>query len=601
MKPLLLLAALLTSVLVRAQIITTIGGTGAYGCAGSGGPATAAQIGQLNGITIDTLGNVYVSSYTCRRVFKIDRAGMITTVAGIGVMGSDGDGGPATAAKLGIPSGLATDRSGNLFICDNENSVIRKVNAAGIISTICGDATVIGGGYTGDGGPAVRALLSGPEGLATDAAGNLFIADANNNVVRKIATSGIITRVAGNGYFAYTGDGGSPLAAGVKYPVAVAVAPDGTMYITDPDNHLIRKVSGGIITTIAGNGAAGYTGDGGPASAAQLHFPNSLSTDRLGNLYIADVYNQAIRKINTAGIITTYAGNGTEGHSGDGGPAVLAQLNLPQGLAIDKYGYAYISELNGAYVRKIDTCWNPDIAPITGASTLCVGDTATLNDAAPSGRWTSSDTGVATVSGSGLVTAHRRGLDTIVYTTTNACATLHTAKPIVVGPYAGVITGGMPIRPGSDTFCYYAGLTVSGAPGGVWGLTDTTVATISGGLVRPIRLNVRDTAFYAIADSCGTDTAFFSFVLSWCPELVNPAIPSPAAIGTILLYPNPANKTLQITAAANISEVHIISAIGQTVYTGAPNAAETAIDIAALPAGIYYVRTNAGIARFLKE
>lgn len=600
MKPLLLLAALLSSFFAQSQIITTIGGTGVYGCTGSGGPATSAQIGQLNGITLDTLGNVYVSSYTCRRVFKIDRAGIITTVAGIGVMGSDGDGGPATAAKLGIPAGLATDRSGNLFICDNENSVIRKVNAAGIISTIAGDATVTGGGYTGDGGPAVRALLSGPVGLATDAAGNLFIADANNNVVRKIATSGIITRVAGNGYFAYTGDGGSPLAAGVQYPVSVAVAPDGTMYIADEDNHLIRKVSGGIITTIAGNGVAGYTGDGGPASAAQLHYPKTLSTDRFGNLYIADVYNHAIRKINTAGIMSTYAGNGTMGHSGDGGPAVLAQMNLPQGVAVDKYGFAYISELDGAYVRKTDTCSVPDIAPITGDSLLCEGDTATLHDAAGGGMWISRDTAVATISSGGRITGMRRGLTTITYTTTNACATLQATKSVTVGPFAGVITGDRPIRPGVDTFCYIAYLSTTGAPGGVWGLTDTTIANISGGFVRPLYFNLRDTAFYAVTDSCGTDTAFFSFVLLWCPDLVSPAAPK-AAIAAIKLYPNPAGSLLHIAAATTITEVSIINTVGQTMYTAAPQSPETIIDIAALPPGVYYVRTNAGIARFLKE
>lgn len=573
------------------QTITTIAGTGLWACSGTGGAAMSAGVGQVYSVTTDTAGNVYVGASTCRKVLKIAPSGIISAYAGNGVGGGLGDGGPATAAQLGQPTSLATDRFGNLYISDNENSVIRKVNAAGIISTVAGDASVVGGGYSGDGGPASAALLQWPEGIATDAAGNLYVADNGNSIIRKISTAGIITRIAGDGSWTYSGDGGSALMAGIPCPRGLAVDRYGNLFVSDDVNHRVRKIStAGIITCVAGTGVIGYTGDGGAGNAATLRYPRGLSTDRVGNLFIADAGNNVIRMVDTGGMIVTFAGNGGPGHSGDGGPATMAQISHPYDVHVDRWGVKYIGELNGAYVRRTDTCLAPIVASVTGDTSLCAGDTVNLDCTTMGGVWSSTDTLVATVDTTGSVVAGTRGVSTISYTVTNSCASVSRSRTVIVGPYAGSIFvfGHTPSASGVDTFCYHVDLTCTGAPRGVWKLKDTTTATINAfGSVSPITFGVVDTAMYIVSDSCGADTAFFDFVIEWCIESV------PGVAGEsrpVKVWPNPCGEALYFAGVGEGALYRIEDMTGRTVKAGRAEQGTTALDVKELPAGLYVLQ-----------
>ncbi len=331
-----------------AGVISTVAGDGTYGFGGDGGPAVAAQLDTPYGVAVDGAGNLYIADRLNHRIRKVDSAGAISTVAGGGPIG---DGGAAVAAQLYSPRGVAPDGAGNLYIADSFNNRIRKVDAAGVISTVAGAGTR---GYGGDGGAATEAQL-GPRGVALDGAGNLYIADASNRRIRKVDAAGVISTVAGTGAYGFGGDGGPAVAAQLRDPSDVALDGAGNLYIADSYNHRIRKVdAAGVITTVAGDGTRGYGGDGGPAVAAQLYFPYGVAPDGMGNLYIADRDNNRIRKVDAAGVISTVAGNGTRGYSGDGGPAVGAQLNNPYGVALDGAGNLYIADLFNNRIRKVD-------------------------------------------------------------------------------------------------------------------------------------------------------------------------------------------------------------------------------------------------------
>ena len=336
---------------VRAQIITTIAGKGTIGYSGDGGPATAAELFFPSGVTVDGSGNVYIADYENHRIRKINTSGIISTIAGNGSQGYSGDGGPATAAELYYPYGVAVDGSGNVYVADDFNFRVRKINTAGIISTIAGNG---GAGYSGDGGPATNAEIDRPFGIAVDGSGNVYIGSQFNNLVLKVNTSGVISTLAGNGTGGYAGDGGAATAAELKNPYGVAVDGSGNVYIADYGNSVIRKVNtSGTISTIAGDSIAGYSGDGGAATAAELAGAIGVRVDGSGNLYIADVGNSRIRKVNSLGIISTIAGNGTAGYSGDGGPATVAELNGPSDVAVDESGNVYIADQNDNVIQKV--------------------------------------------------------------------------------------------------------------------------------------------------------------------------------------------------------------------------------------------------------
>ncbi len=335
-----------------AGIITTVAGTGTSGYSGDEGAATSAQFMSTYGIALDAAGNLYIVDFYNHRIRKMDTSGIITTVAGTGTRGYSGDGGAATSAQLNYPCAVAVDAAGNLYISDSGNYRIRKVDTSGTITTVAGAGTY---GYSGDEGAATLAKLQGPYGVAVDVAGNLYISDYAVNAIRKVDASGIITTVAGTGTGGYSGDGGSAVSAQLNSPRGVAADAAGNLYIADTANNVIRKVdTSGIITTAAGTGTSGYSGDGEAALSARLNNPVSVAVDAAGNLYITDMSNYKIRKVDTAGIITTVAGAGTPGYSGDGGAATSAQLQGPIGVAVDAAGNLYISDTGSRVIRKVE-------------------------------------------------------------------------------------------------------------------------------------------------------------------------------------------------------------------------------------------------------
>jgi hypothetical protein len=277
---------------------------------------------------------------------------LITTVAGNGTFAYSGDGGAATNASMNTPYGTAVDATGNLFIADAYNNRVRKVAVNGVITTIAGNGVQ---GYSGDGGAATNASLNRPFRVAVDTSGNVFLTDSGNARVRKVDINGIITTVAGNGSHGYSGDGGAATNAKLSTPCDVAVGTSSNLFFSDYGNNTVRKVAAnGIITTVAGNGTKSYSGDGGPATNASLNSPNGMTVDNSGHVFIADFFNNRIREVGTDGIIRTIAGNGTQGYSGDGGPATNASLNQISGVAVDDSGNLFLAQSGNDVVREVN-------------------------------------------------------------------------------------------------------------------------------------------------------------------------------------------------------------------------------------------------------
>ena len=502
--------------LVQGQIITTMVGNGRYGYSGDGGAATAAGLYEPTGVAVDTAGNLYIADQFNNRVRKMDRSGIITTIAGTSISGYNGDGIAATDAELNTPTDVAVDNFGNIYIVDEVNERIRKVNSAGIISTVAGNGygSPGPGGFSGDGGLAIDAELYAPFGIAVDVRGNLFIADEGNNRIRKVNTSGIISTIAGNGYGAawsgsYSGDGGPATAAELFDPGGVAVDGSGNIYIADVANRRIRKVdTDGIITTFAGTGISGYSGDGGMATLAELVTPTGITVDKKGNLYIADQNCNRVRKVNSSGIITTLAGVGeglpyTDGYSGDGGPAIEAKLASPVNVVADGYGNIYIADANNNRIRYVLQF----IPPISGKDSICIGATDTFSDELRGGVWSSSDTNI-----------------------------------VSIGSSTGIISG-----------------------------SNTGPAILT----------------YDLSDISVTYTLT---VYSCKSEDANS------------LFPNPVNSELNLTSSNLISTVSIINLLGQTVFSQQYNGPQVKVDVADLPTGMYLVKINGSeVKKFVKE
>ncbi len=347
------------------MFISTAAGNGSPGYSGDGGPATNASLNDPHGMMLDAAGNLFIADTSNNRIRKVGIDGNITTVAGNGTNGYSGDGGAATNASLNSPIGVVADASGNLFIADSLNSVIRKVDTNGLITTVAGNGTV---GHSGDGSQATNASLYYTHGMAVDTAGNLFLSegynfDAGFGFIRKVNTNGIITTVAGNGtniyinYSGNVGDGGPATNAFLTQPYGLAVDGSGNLLIADAGqgNDRVRKVNtNGIISTIAGTGNLGFSGDNGAASNATLASPLGVTVDNFGNLFIADAGNSRIRKVSTNGIITTVAGGGRY-NLGDGGMATNATLNVPIGVAVDAAGNLFIADSYNHRIRRVNS------------------------------------------------------------------------------------------------------------------------------------------------------------------------------------------------------------------------------------------------------
>jgi sugar lactone lactonase YvrE len=441
-------------------IISTVAGTGGYtNDSGDGGPATSATFsgpwgiavdtpgniyvydyngtrkitldGNINAVpgvasgplAVDTSGNLYVGEYSNRRLRKVSPTGSITLAAGNGIMNYSGDNGPATNAALAGPAGVALDSAGNLYVADTNNNVVRKVSTNGMITTVAGTAISGNGGFAGDGGPAVNASLSQPEGVATDGNGNLYITDSGNCRVRKVAAVGTITTVAGNAGCGFSGDGGPAANSALLASYGIAVDSAGNIYVADGNNNRVRKIStSGIITTVAGGGTAN-PGDGGQATNAQLNSPSGIALDGAGNLYIADTFNYRIRKVDSSGIISTVAGNGNVAGLNDvpdGASALAGGLYYIYSIGADRAGNVFFWDYSR--IRMIRT--NGSLVTIAGT---------TLPAYSGDGR----PAALASVSGSGFFSGFAVSGTGSVYAADNGNNAIRLLQPIplaVSGP-----------------------------------------------------------------------------------------------------------------------------------------------------------------------
>lgn len=318
--------------------ISTIAGNHTQGFSGDNGPATSAELAGPARILVDSSGKIYICDGLNHRV-RVISSGTISTIAGDGTAGYSGDTKAATSAELNDPTGIALDSSGDLYIADSENNVVRKVSG-GNITTFAGNHTT---GYSGDTAAATSAQLDGPVAVAVDSAGNVYIADAFNNVVREVTTDGNINTILG----------GAATTLQLSQPDGLAIDSTGALYVANAGSRQIIKFSKGVATVVAGNGTLGVTGDGGPAINAGLGDPMGLAVDSAGNLFIADTINGLVRKVTKDGIITTIAGDGLESYFGDGGLATHAALYFPRDVAVDGSGKVFIADTGNNVIRLL--------------------------------------------------------------------------------------------------------------------------------------------------------------------------------------------------------------------------------------------------------
>ena len=470
--------SMLIALVSNAQIMTTIAGNGTRGYSGDGEPAILANLYAPSGVALDALGNIYIPDAGNSCIRKVSAStGKITTVAGNGTSGYSGDGGAATLAQLSSPEGVAVDALGDIYITDGTR--IRKVKAStGIINTIAGNET---SAYSGDGGPAILAQFKSPYGIAVDALGNIYIADYGGQRIREIiASSGNIITVAGNGIAGYTGDGLLATTTQLNWPSGVAVDASGNIFIADKANNRIRKVNvgTGIITTIAGTGAAGYSEDGVPATSAKLVNSGGISVDSSGNIFISNEHR--ICKINASnGLITTVAGQIMGGFSGDGYSATSAQLNSPSGVAIDASGNIYIADVGNQRIRKviIDAPTITSFSPTVGKAGTIITITGTnltgTSSVSIGGTPASSVTVVNPTTVTAVVTTGATG--TIIINTPNGTATSLDMFTFFAAP---MITSVTPTSGASGTIITITGTNLTGASAVSFGGTPASSFTV---------------------------------------------------------------------------------------------------------------------------
>ncbi len=606
---LLLIAIGLLHYPVRGQIISTFAGNGSAASSGDGGQATGASLNYPYNVATDTAGNVYISDIVNQSIRKVSSSGIITTICGTGSSGFSGDSGQATAAKVNWPAGMVIDRAGNLLFADSRNNRVRKIDPSGVITTIAGTGTA---SFSGDGGPATAATLSAPWGLAIDTNGSLFIADQANNRIRKVDTSGIMSTIAGVSSAGYTGDGGAATAAQLNGPYGVAADRSGFVYIADYNNNRVRKISLlGIISTYAGTGTAGFSGDGGPATAANVSHPQQLAVDGSGNLYIACPGAMRVRVVTPTALIYAFAGNGTAGFYGDGGVSTLANLSNPYGLAIDQANTCYIADAGNHRIRKVLPYRNSPVYFLSGHSlnlavchdTIASMDALLAVDDSDLGQTLTWDTvrgprhgtvhaNYSTSSTSGAVipsgltyqpNAGFSGYDTILLfvrdTLTADTATVFVH--VTPQPNAGVISGPDSLCPGNTT------TLTDTATGGTWVSDNSAIATVSStGVVTAITPGIANIRYIA-ANVCGVDSASH-LVSAYCPASV---LQFANSVGEVKIYPNPVSQlTRMFRISSNKTEqiqLSIINATGIEVYRGVQQSNLECTLAISLPPGAY--------------
>ena len=624
------------STAVTAQNINTLAGTGTAGYSGDSGPATAAKINTPCGVVGDPAGNVYFCDYNNNRIRKVDASGVITTFAGTGTHGYSGDGGPATAAKIGNSKGIAMDAAGNVYFSD-DYCVVRKVSTSGTISTVAGISGTPG--YNSDGIQATAAKLNYNWGVAIDNSGNLLIADQLNNRIRKVTLStGIITTIAGIGTVGWGGDGGPATAAGLQGPSGVAVSISGNIYIADRGNNRVRKINtAGNISTITyptATGTYGYTGDGGPSTAAKVYYPTGVATDSAGNVYICDENNNVIRKINTFGIISTIAGNGyhagtgSGAFSGDGGLATAAELNQPGSVSVvPSTGSIYIADRDNNRIRIIGTLHKPYFTNgHTQSMIACENatyvslDTALAIDDIDIGQteiWT-------------LVSPAMHGALVVGYTGTSTGSTV-IPTGLTYSPFSSyfgsdsfsvkvfdgtaydttrVFVNVLPTVPysiiGKDSICPGDTATLTYiVTGGTWGSIHTTVAAVSSaGLVTGLTPGT-DSITYTYTNPCGTYTIYFPLTVrpyAFCHTGIQVAIEE--GRNEIGAYPNPSSGSFQLNIpGATQEEVHITitNMVGEKVTelnTVTNKVTETGHQY---PSGIYFISATTRQRKYITK
>jgi sugar lactone lactonase YvrE len=640
LKPnrIILLVALLSTFFAKplsAQTVYTVAGDGTAAYGGDGGISTLSKVNAPNGIAIDAAGNIYIADHDNNRIRKISTTGTISTIAGTGFGGylASQDGGPATAAWIKWPIGIAVDASGNVFFSDYGNNIIRKISTSGIITTIGGIAGSIPS-YGGDGGPATAANLGNAWGVAVDAAGNVLVADALNHRVRKInTTTGIISTIAGMGFVGFAGDGGAATAAACRLnePTGVAVDGAGNIYIADNANNRVRKINtAGIISTIAGVGLPyGYAGDGGPATVARLYYPKAIAVDNPGNVYVCDWNNSVIRKINTSGTITTLAGTGVSGYSGDGSAAISAQLDHPLGLAVRSDGDVFVGDAANNRVRRIKVGNEPYFSRGGSAKlTVCPGEFAYIDSVL---KVDDIDVGQTLTWSPVMLPSHATLVVTCTATSTGSTVTPFGATYAPFVGYAGTDTFSVRVTDGiySDTISIYVTIlpfpaagTISGpdsvcpgytislsstVSGGVWSSSASSVATVSAtGVVSGI---VAGTAIisYTYTNFCGSASATRTVkVLATVPCITAVGTTTREAVIPISIQPNPGNGNFNVLFdVPSIAGEKVIATVYDIVgskvaeYTLVSGTrSEILLDV---PTGIYLFNVNVGGRNYVEK
>jgi Secretion system C-terminal sorting domain len=462
-----------------AQTIKTVAGNGSTTYAGDGMPATATGISGPYALATDTSGNVYYGDYGNGRIVKISPSGVITTVGGGGST-PPSPGTAATAVSLASIRNLAVDKLGNIYFIRGDQ-YIWGINTSGVLYHVAGQGI---GGYGGDGGPATAAYVYGPASIKTDAYNNIYFIDESSQYVRRIdAVTDIITTVAGYAFATYLGDGIAATSTGYGgYIEDLAFDASNNLVVSSP-NHVVRITSAGLTQDLAGN-YSGATTEGIAATAYSFGFGNAIGIDfdRAGNLYIGDYVLDKIYIVNPAGIISTYAGAGTSGFSGDGGPATAAQMYEPYYVRTDTFGRVFVSDYGNNRIRAIvPPCPAPAVDTIAGLKQVCLGATTTLTDDSTHGVWSSSNLLIGSVSASGMVFGTSPGVDTITYSVTNGCgATTSVSLSLTVNPLPIL----SPIS-GTTNVCPSAIIALSGAPtGGTWSAINANASVgSSSGLV----------------------------------------------------------------------------------------------------------------------